>query len=180
MAASREEVFERVKDVLTEQLGIEIPWEAYPGNYTLVLRNSSSPFESVQAIVRQGPLFFEAPTVALWEYARKDLLGMMEVSYESLVEKPETVLRVVCAFVGIRKGAAHGIAVNTGTSLKVQYAYSFAPSGTTNHSRPTELHYPNGRAPTTTGRPAGWMTGSARSTDFKSGSFAVDRAYWRF
>ena len=36
---------------------------------------------SVQAIVRQGPLFFEAPTVALWEYARHDLLGMMEVSY---------------------------------------------------------------------------------------------------
>jgi predicted dehydrogenase len=35
----------------------------------------------VQAVVRQGPLFFEAPTVALWEYARHDLLGMMEVSY---------------------------------------------------------------------------------------------------
>ena len=35
----------------------------------------------MQAIVRQGPLFFEAPTVALWEYARHDLLGMMEVSY---------------------------------------------------------------------------------------------------
>jgi predicted Zn-dependent protease len=31
---------------------------------------------------------------------------MMEVSYESLVEKPETVLRVVCAFVGIRYGSA--------------------------------------------------------------------------
>ena len=36
---------------------------------------------SVQAIVRQGPLFFEAPTVALFEYGRDDLLGMMEVSY---------------------------------------------------------------------------------------------------
>jgi len=35
----------------------------------------------VQAVARQGPLFFEAPTVALWEYARHDLLGMMEVSY---------------------------------------------------------------------------------------------------
>ena len=31
---------------------------------------------------------------------------MMEVSYESLIEKPETVLRVVCAFVGIRYGSA--------------------------------------------------------------------------
>ncbi len=35
----------------------------------------------VQAVVRQGPLFFEAPTVALFEYDRPDLLGMMEVSY---------------------------------------------------------------------------------------------------
>ena len=31
--------------------------------------------------MRQGPLFFEAPTVALFEYDREDLLGMMEVSY---------------------------------------------------------------------------------------------------
>jgi predicted dehydrogenase len=36
---------------------------------------------SVQAVVRQGPLFFEAPAVALFEYDRDDLLGMMEVSY---------------------------------------------------------------------------------------------------
>jgi predicted dehydrogenase len=36
---------------------------------------------SVQAVVRTGPLFFEAPTVALFEYDRPDLLGMMEVSY---------------------------------------------------------------------------------------------------
>jgi len=35
----------------------------------------------VQAIVRRGPLFFEAPTAAIWEYERDDLLGMMEVSY---------------------------------------------------------------------------------------------------
>jgi hypothetical protein len=31
---------------------------------------------------------------------------MFEVSYESLVEKPETVLRVLCAFLGIRYGSA--------------------------------------------------------------------------
>ncbi len=36
-------------------------------------------------------------------------------------------------------------AVNTGTSPNVQYAYSFAPSGSTNHSRLTSLTYPNGR-----------------------------------
>ncbi len=37
-------------------------------------------------------------------------------------------------------------AVNTGTTPNVQYAYSFAPSGSTNHSRLTTLTYPNGRA----------------------------------
>ena len=36
---------------------------------------------SVQSVVRNGPLFFEAPAVALFEYDRDDLLGMMEVSY---------------------------------------------------------------------------------------------------
>lgn len=36
---------------------------------------------SVQAVVRQAPLFFEAPTAALLEYERPDLLGMMEVTY---------------------------------------------------------------------------------------------------
>jgi YD repeat-containing protein len=36
-------------------------------------------------------------------------------------------------------------AVNTGTTPKVQYAYSFAPSGSTNHSRLTSITYPNGR-----------------------------------
>ena len=36
---------------------------------------------SVQAVVRQAPLFFEAPTAALWEYERDDLLGLMEVTY---------------------------------------------------------------------------------------------------
>src|SRR4051794_9382279 len=49
--------------------------------YAMALWLVDEEIESVQAIVRQGPLFFEAPTVALWEYARKDLLGMMEVSY---------------------------------------------------------------------------------------------------
>lgn len=37
--------------------------------------------KSVQAVVRRGPLFFEAPTAALWEYGRDDLLGLMEVTY---------------------------------------------------------------------------------------------------
>ncbi len=36
---------------------------------------------SVQAIVRQAPAFFEAPTAAIWEYERDSLLGMMEVTY---------------------------------------------------------------------------------------------------
>src|SRR3954452_20306502 len=49
--------------------------------YAMALWLVDEQVRSVQAIVRQGPLFFEAPTVALWEYAREDLLGMMEVSY---------------------------------------------------------------------------------------------------
>ncbi len=39
---------------------------------------------------------------------------------------------------------SHSGAVNTGTSPKVQYAYS-EMSGGANHSRPTSLTYPNGR-----------------------------------
>jgi predicted dehydrogenase len=35
---------------------------------------------SVQAVVRQGPLFFE-PMVAIWEYERDSLLGTMDVEY---------------------------------------------------------------------------------------------------
>jgi predicted dehydrogenase len=49
--------------------------------YAMALWLVDEPIRRVQAVVRQGPLFFEAPTVALWEYARHDLLGMMEVSY---------------------------------------------------------------------------------------------------
>jgi predicted dehydrogenase len=49
--------------------------------YAMALWLVGEDIRSVQAVVRQGPLFFEAPTVALWEYERDDLLGMMEVSY---------------------------------------------------------------------------------------------------
>jgi predicted dehydrogenase len=36
---------------------------------------------SVQAVVRQAPIFFEAPTGAIFEYERETLLGLMEVTY---------------------------------------------------------------------------------------------------
>src|SRR3954470_244286 len=49
--------------------------------YAMALWLVDSDINSVQSVVRQGPLFFEAPAVALFEYAREDLLGMMEVSY---------------------------------------------------------------------------------------------------
>jgi predicted dehydrogenase len=49
--------------------------------YAMALWLVDDHVRSVQAVVRQGPLFFEAPTVALFEYGRDDLLGMMEVSY---------------------------------------------------------------------------------------------------
>lgn len=49
--------------------------------YAMALWLVDEPVRSVQSVVRTGPLFFEAPTVALFEYDRPDLLGMMEVSY---------------------------------------------------------------------------------------------------
>jgi predicted dehydrogenase len=52
-------------------------WHKYAAALWLV----DESVRSVQAVVRQGPFFFEAPTAALWEYSRDDLLGMMEVSY---------------------------------------------------------------------------------------------------
>lgn len=44
-----------------------------------------------------------------------------------------------------REWQAVGGAVNTSTTPSVQYGYSFAGSGSTNHSRLTSITYPNGR-----------------------------------
>jgi predicted dehydrogenase len=49
--------------------------------YAVALWLFEEQVRSVQAIVRHGPLFFETPTAAIWEYDRDDLLGMMEVTY---------------------------------------------------------------------------------------------------
>jgi len=49
--------------------------------YAAALWLFDTDIRSVQAVVRKGPVFFEAPTAALWEYERDDLLGLMEVSY---------------------------------------------------------------------------------------------------
>ena len=49
--------------------------------YATALWMFDTDIRSVQAVVRKGPVFFEAPTAALWEYERDDLLGLMEVSY---------------------------------------------------------------------------------------------------
>ena len=49
--------------------------------YAVALWLFDQDIRSVQAVVRQAPLFFEAPTAAIWEYERDDLLGMMEVTY---------------------------------------------------------------------------------------------------
>ncbi len=49
--------------------------------YTTALWLFDQDITSVQAIVRQAPAFFEAPTAAIWEYERESLLGMMEVTY---------------------------------------------------------------------------------------------------
>src|SRR4051794_3922832 len=49
--------------------------------YAMALWLVDSDIRRVQSVVRQGPLFFEAPTVGLFEYDREDLLGVMEGSY---------------------------------------------------------------------------------------------------
>jgi predicted dehydrogenase len=49
--------------------------------YAMMLWLVDEDITSVQAVVRKGRLFFETPMVALFEYAREDLLGMMEVSH---------------------------------------------------------------------------------------------------
>jgi predicted dehydrogenase len=49
--------------------------------YGLALWLTDDDIRSVQAVVRKGPLFFEAPTAALFEYGRDDLVGTMEVAY---------------------------------------------------------------------------------------------------
>jgi predicted dehydrogenase len=49
--------------------------------YAMALWLVDEDITSVQAVVRKGRLFFEAPMVALFEYEREDLLGMMEVSH---------------------------------------------------------------------------------------------------
>lgn len=49
--------------------------------YAMALWLVDAEVRNVQAVVRKGRLFFETPTVALFEYDRDDLLGMMEVSH---------------------------------------------------------------------------------------------------
>jgi predicted dehydrogenase len=49
--------------------------------YAMALWLVDEDVRRVSAVVRKGRLFFETPTVALFEYARDDLLGMMEVSH---------------------------------------------------------------------------------------------------
>ena len=49
--------------------------------YAMALWLLDEDVTSVNAVVRKGRLFFEAPMVALMEYGRADLLGMMEVSH---------------------------------------------------------------------------------------------------
>lgn len=49
--------------------------------YAMALWLVDEDVAAVQAVVRNGKLLFEAPTVALLEYARPDLLGMIEVEY---------------------------------------------------------------------------------------------------
>ena len=49
--------------------------------YAMALWLVDDDVRNVQAVVRKGRLFFEEPMVALFEYGRDNLLGMMEVSH---------------------------------------------------------------------------------------------------
>ncbi len=49
--------------------------------YALLLWLADTPVRSVQSVVRRGMLFFEAPTAAIFEYERDDLLGMLDVAH---------------------------------------------------------------------------------------------------
>lgn len=49
--------------------------------YAMALWLVDEDVSAVQAVVRKGKLFFEAPTVALLEYSRSDLLGVIEVAH---------------------------------------------------------------------------------------------------
>jgi predicted dehydrogenase len=49
--------------------------------YAMALWLVGQAVTSVQAVVRKGRLFFEAPTAALLEYERPDLLGTLEVAH---------------------------------------------------------------------------------------------------
>jgi uncharacterized protein (TIGR03437 family) len=70
----------------TQQLDIEIPWEADLGNFTLTLRNSSSPFESVLPIDLVGavPTFerlgFPGDAIRPPAVVHQDFRGLVTVS----------------------------------------------------------------------------------------------------
>lgn len=49
--------------------------------YAMALWLLDQDVRNVQAVVRRGPVFFEAPTAAIFEYERDSLLGTMEVAY---------------------------------------------------------------------------------------------------
>jgi RHS repeat-associated protein len=70
-------------------------------------------------------------------------------SYDTATSGGSIVNQVQREFNGlgqlITEWQAVGGAVNTSTSPKVQYAYSFTTSGSMNHSRLTSITYPNGR-----------------------------------
>ena len=49
--------------------------------YAMALWLVDEDISRVHAVVRKGPLFFETPAAAVFEYSRPDLLGLMEVSH---------------------------------------------------------------------------------------------------
>src|SRR5262249_42013359 len=72
-----------------------------------------------------------------------------------------------------REWQATSGAVNTSTTPSVQYAYSFLPAGSTNHSRLTSITYPNGRVITSHAAP-GLADNISRLSEIKDGNTTLE------
>src|SRR5262249_59106604 len=72
-----------------------------------------------------------------------------------------------------REWQATSGAVITGTTPSVQYAYSFLPAGSTNHSRLTSITYPNGRV-ITYNYATGLADNISRLSEIKDGTTTLE------
>jgi predicted dehydrogenase len=104
---------------------------------------------SVQAIVRRAPIFFEAPTAAIWEYERDTLLGMMEVTYAPRMHIRSTYYGADEFFEVQGSDGWLWVTRATGEMLDLAPVVLYHPDGTTTEFRDLD---------------ADWLTGFERSS----------------